>query len=107
MLPFGGWPGPLKSLRSSKHAKTSLCGPPAVLREAKERATQITESAGLWELEARLGEQRRRIDHDFDYRYSVLPQVFAALLRDGRLTEDDLHGFETIKLDAICHMARS
>ena len=79
----------------------------AVIREAKERAARITEAAELWELEAWLGDQRRRIDHDFDYRYSVLPHVFANLLRDGRLTEDDLHGLAPDKLDVIRHMAPS
>ncbi len=32
--------------------------------------------------------------------------VFAALLRDGRLNEDDLLGLGPAKLDAIRHMAR-
>jgi len=73
----------------------------AVVREAKERAARITEADGLWELEGWLGEQRRRIDRDFDYRYSVLPQVFAILLRSGGITEDDLHGLDADKLDAI------
>ena len=79
----------------------------AVIREARERAVRITEAAALWELEAWLGERRRRIDRDFDYRYSVLPLVFANLLREGRITEDDLHGLAPDKLDCIGHMARS
>lgn len=77
------------------------------LREAKVRAARITETSDLWKLEAWLGEQRRRIDRDFDYRYSVLPYVFASLLRDGRLTEDALLGLAPDKLDAIRHTARS
>jgi Photoprotection regulator fluorescence recovery protein len=76
------------------------------VREAKERAARITETSDLWELEAWLGEQRRRIDRDFDYRYSVLPHVFATLLRDSRLTEDDLLGLAPDKLEAIRHIAR-
>jgi len=79
----------------------------AVIREAKERAARITEASDLWELEVWLGEQHRRIDRDFDYRYSVLPLVFANLLREGRITEDDLHGLAPNKLDSIGHMARS
>lgn len=78
-----------------------------IFREAKERAARITETSDLWELEAWLDEQRRRIDRDFDYRYSVLPYVFASLLRDGRLTEDDLLALTPDKLDAIRHIARS
>ena len=76
-------------------------------REAKERAARIREASELWELERWLGEQRRRIDRTFDYRYSVLPQVFASLLRSGRLTEDDLLGLAPDKLDAIRHMTPS
>jgi hypothetical protein len=76
-----------------------------VIREARERAARITEAAELWELEDWLGDQRRRIDRDFDYRYSVLPLVFASLLHSGRLTEDDLHGLNPDKLDAIRHVA--
>jgi hypothetical protein len=46
------------------------------------------------ELEALLQEAK-------DYRYSILPLVFAQLLRAGRLTEDDLHGLGQEKLDLI------
>lgn len=79
----------------------------AVVREAKERAARITEASELWNLEHWLGEHRRQIDRTFDYRYSVLPLVFANLLRDGKITEDDLHGLAPDKLDAIRHMART
>ena len=76
------------------------------VREATERAARITETSDLWKLETWLGEQRRRIDRTFDYRYSVLPTVFAALLRDGKVTEEDLSGLALDKLDAIRHLAR-
>lgn len=78
----------------------------AVIREAKERAAGITGATGLWELEAWLAEQRRRIDRTFDYRYSVLPLVFATLLGDNRISEGDLHGLAPEKLNAIQHMAK-
>lgn len=79
----------------------------AIICEAQERAARIGEAPKLWELEHWLGERRRQIDHSFDYRYSVLPQVFAARIRDGRLSENDLHGLDPGKLDAIHYMARS
>lgn len=78
----------------------------AVIREAKERAARIAGAADLWELERWLGKRRRRIDRNFDYRYSVLPLVFAALLRDGQINEDDLRGLAPDKLDTIRHMTR-
>src|SRR5690348_12913761 len=79
----------------------------AVVREAKNRAARIAEASELWELERWLAEHRRGIDRIFDFRYSVLPVVFATLLRKGRLVEEDLYGLAPDKLDAIRHMARS
>jgi hypothetical protein len=75
------------------------------IREAKERAERIREAQDLWEMESWLAERRRRVDRTFDFRYSVLPLVFAALLRDRRLSEDDLRGLAQDKLDAIRHIA--
>ncbi len=72
-----------------------------LVREAKNRAARIEEPSELSDLESWLTERRREIDRSYDYRYSVLPLVFAQLLRDGRLTEDDLHGLGKEKLDLI------
>ena len=73
----------------------------ALLQEAKDRVARIEEPSELWDLESWLTERRREIDRRYDYRYSILPLVFAQLLRDGRLTEDDLHGLGQEKLDLI------
>ncbi len=79
----------------------------AVIREAKDRAAKIEEASELWELEDWLTQRRRQIDSKFDFRYSVLPLVFATLIRDGNLSEDDLRGLAQDKLDPILHIARS
>ena len=73
----------------------------ASVREAKERAAKIQQPSGLWELERWLTERSSAIVRKYDYRYSVLPLVLATLLREERLTEDDLHGLAQDKLDAI------
>jgi hypothetical protein len=72
-----------------------------LIREAKGRSARIEEPSELWDLETWLTKRRREIDRSYDYRYSVLPLVFAQLLRDGRLTEDDLRGLGKEKLDRI------
>jgi hypothetical protein len=72
-----------------------------LVREAKGRAARIEEPPDLWDLERWLTERRREIDRRYDYRYSILPLVFAHLLRDGHLTEDDLRGLGQEKLDLI------
>ena|ERR1700722_9982692 len=73
----------------------------ALILEAKDRAAKIDEPSELWDLERWLTKRRREIDRRYDYRYSILPLVFAQLLRDGGLTEDDLHGLGLEKLDLI------
>ena len=73
----------------------------ALIQEAKSRAARIEEPLDLWDLENWLTERRQGIDRRYDYRYSALPLVFAHLLRDGRLIENDLNGLEQEKLDLI------
>lgn len=73
----------------------------ALILEAKKRTARIGKASELWDLERWLGERRTHLDRDYDYRYSVLPFVFARLLRDDRLSEEDLSGLDRQKLDAI------
>jgi hypothetical protein len=77
----------------------------AALRESKDMATKIEEPSGLWELECFLTQRRKEIDRKYDFRYLVLPVVFANLLRDRRLTEDELQGLSQDKLDLIRRIA--
>jgi hypothetical protein len=69
-----------------------------VIREAKGRAAEIEQPTDLWELESYLTQRRTEIDRKYDYRYSVLPSVFAILIREGRLREDELRGLAEDKL---------
>lgn len=71
------------------------------IREAKERAANISEPDELWQFEDWLAERRQEINRRYDYRYSVLPIVFAHLLREGRLKEHDLEGLRAEKLEII------
>jgi len=73
----------------------------AVMRETRERAARISEPSDLWQLERWLGERRREIDEKYDYRYSVLPMVFGRLVREGRLSVEDLQGLEPQKIAAF------
>jgi len=70
----------------------------AVIREAKDRAAKIMQPSQLWDLEHYLTQRRKHIDRQFDFRYSVLPLVFGNLIREGRLSEKELHGLAEDKL---------
>ena len=78
----------------------------SVVREAKDRVAKIRQASELWELEHWLAERRSSINSTFDFRYSVLPIVFGSLLRQRRLSEDDLNGLAPEKLDFIRRMAK-
>jgi hypothetical protein len=73
----------------------------AVVREAKERAARLKTPGELWDLEEWLTKRRREIDNLYDYRYSVLPLVLAALLYRGLVSEAELEGLGRDKLDRI------
>jgi hypothetical protein len=73
----------------------------ALIQETKEKVARIKQPSDLWELERYLTQRRKDIDRLYDYRYSVLPVVFGNLIRDGRLTAQDLHGLAEDKLGLI------
>jgi len=73
----------------------------AVVREAKEMAAKIEQVGDAWDLEYYLTKRRQEIYRQYDYRYSVLPEVFGNLIRKGRVREEDLRGLGDDKLDYI------
>jgi len=80
----------------------------AAIRELKERVARIRSAEDiddLWALEDWLRRRRKGIDDKFDYRYSVLPEVFARLLFEGAIEEADLSGLAREKVDEIRRIA--
>jgi hypothetical protein len=69
-------------------------------------AGRIEQPSDLWELEGYLTRSRKEIDRMYDYRYSVLPLVFGSLIREGRLSEEELHGLADDKLAHIRSYAK-
>jgi hypothetical protein len=76
----------------------------AVIREARDRAARAREPDDLWNLERFLNKSRKEIDRKYDYRYSQLTFVFGILVREGRLSLDELRGLSENKLDYIRRM---
>ncbi len=76
-----------------------------LIREAKELAAKVEEASELWNLEHWLTQRRLDIERKYDYRYSVLPFVFATLLKQGHLSEQDLLGLGVEKVELIRGLA--
>ena len=77
-----------------------------VMQETTQRANQIKEPADVWELEHYLTERRKEINDKYDYRYSQLTHVFARLLYEGRVGEEDLSGLRDDKMKSIRSLAK-
>ena len=76
-----------------------------LLETFKRRAAQMGSSDDLWQLAEDIERARRDFDRKYDYRYSQLPFVFGQLVREGRVTEDQLEGLGSEKLDFVRRVA--
>ena len=78
----------------------------SVMDKVREMANNIRRPADLWSMEQYLTQRRTEIDDKYDYRYSQLSIIFGRLIREGWLTEDDLLGLGSGKMDYIRTIAR-
>lgn len=85
------------------HAFERQCA--SIKADAEKMIRDAVDPCDIWRVHDYLSESRRRIDALYDYRYSVLLEVFGALLREGWLREAELAGLEQGKLDRIKHWA--
>ena len=73
----------------------------AIAQEVRAMARDADDEDVLWGIEVYLGKKRRETSEKYDYRYSVLFFVFARLIREGWLKEEDLAGLSEEKLHEI------
>ena len=73
----------------------------ALLGKVKAMIARDSSPSVIWELHDYLSRERKTVDKTFDYRYSVLLDVFGTLLRDGWLKEKDLAGLTEDKIERI------
>lgn len=76
-----------------------------VMNTFKTMAASAALPDDMWSAEAFLANARRSIDRKYDYRYSQLLLVFGQLLREGRITEEELSGLADDKVQAITRVA--
>jgi photoprotection regulator FRP-like protein len=79
----------------------------ALERECTPIAAKVTKRmqnsspTGIWAIHDYLSEQRRKIDTKYDYRYSVLINLFGRLVAERWLNLDDLAGLTDEKIQLI------
>ena len=64
-------------------------------------AERIKQPDELWELESHLTQRRKEIDAKYEFKYSVLLLVLGDLVREGRISLDELHGLAEDKLSIV------
>lgn len=76
-----------------------------VLAEFKAKASATSTPEDMWNVRTFLASKEREIQEKYDYRYSQLIIVFARLLREGRIREEQLAGLAEEKLVFIRRIA--
>lgn len=59
----------------------------------------------MWSTESFLTKAKNSTDRKYDYRYSQLDFVFGRLLREGRISKEDLSGLSEEKMQYIIHIS--
>lgn len=77
----------------------------AISTKVKKMMAEDSDPNHIWRVHDYLSKQRRNVDRKYDFRYSVLIEVFAQLLNEGWLPEDDLSGLNADKVQRIKALA--
>ena len=73
----------------------------SIREEAEAMLQRSADPFDIWGVHDFLSEKRHEVDEKYDYRYSVLILVFARLLREGWLRDNELAGLSADKLELI------
>jgi len=76
-----------------------------IVTKFKEMAARAEKPDDMWAVESWLAQQRHGIDTKYDFRYSQLVIIFGTLLRESRVTEQQLEGLGEDKLSYIVRIA--
>lgn len=67
----------------------------------KAKVAALTTPDEMWALQGVLARNQREVEEKYDYRYSQLIMVFSRLLREGRITREQIDGLSDEKLSFI------
>lgn len=73
--------------------------------EFKRRAADVNAPEEMWSLRKYLEQTERDFEAKYDFRYSQLLFAFGRLVREGRITMEQLHGLSEDKLEYIQRIA--
>lgn len=99
------WSPKEKQIARAVFERAALAEEKELLDRFKVKAASLETVNDLWALQVAIRDAERTYQGKYDFRYSQLPFVFGNLLRENRLTIDDLQGLGEEKLEFIRRVA--
>jgi hypothetical protein len=78
----------------------------SVTEKLKNMINEVSSPDDLWEVRNYLSKTLKNIERKYDFRYSVLILVFAQLMKDGWIEENELIGLSGDKISKIVNLAK-
>ena len=95
------WSKTEKKIARAAFDKAYLAECRAILEAVRAQADGMDDPRDVWKIEGYLERKDKDIRPKFDYRYSVLPMVFAWMIDDNLISLDDLDGLREDKIGLI------
>lgn len=95
------WSNAEKKLARSAYERALQAEKLDLVVKFKAHALKAEDVDSVWEIRDWLNERQREIERAYDFRYSQMLHVFAALIIRGRLRIEDLDGLDEDKLAKI------
>ena len=72
-----------------------------LVREIRAKAKELSHPDDIWKLHDFLTDEKKKLSHKYDFRYSVLVFIFAILIEEGWLSLEELDGIGEDKISQI------
>jgi steroid 5-alpha reductase family enzyme len=99
------WSSKEKNLARAVFGRAAAAEEQELLERFKIKAAALQNLEDLWALQFAIRDSEREYQQKYDYRYSQLIVVFGRLVREGRISIDELHGLSEEKLKYIERIA--
>lgn len=99
------WSPKEKQLARAVFERAAVAEEQEILQRFKSSAATLTSLEDLWSLQSTIRETEREYQQKYDYRYSQLIVVFGRLVREQRISIEELRGLTEEKLKYIERIA--
>lgn len=95
------WTPKEKQIARTVFQRAAMAEEQELLERFKKKAAAMKEMNDMVALQHAIGKADRKYQEKYDFRYSQLISVFGCLVREGRISMEELEGLSEEKLDYI------